>query len=52
MGSQRREIEGIKNVFEGIMAQNYMNNNKKKNYRNLKKDRYQGSERIEGSKQD
>ena len=30
MGSQRRDIEGIKNVFEGIMAQNYMNNNKKK----------------------
>ena len=51
MGSQRREIEGIKNVFEGIMAQNYTNN-KKKNYTNLKKDRYQGSERIEGSKQD
>ena len=32
MGSQRREIEGIKNVFEGIMAQNYTNNKKKKLY--------------------
>lgn len=38
MGSQRKEKEGIKNVFEGIMAKNYMN---------LKKDRYQGSESIE-----
>lgn len=38
MGSQRKEIEGIKNVFERIMAKNYMN---------LKKDRYQGSESIE-----
>lgn len=43
MGSQRKEIEEIKNVFEGIMAKNYMN---------LKKDRYQGLENREHSKQD
>lgn len=43
MGSQRKETEEIKNVFEGIMATNFMN---------LKKDRYQGLESREHSKQD